>query len=248
MACIVDATPDDPHAPPDVKRDLRFTIVRTDHPAVSIDPTWDGTALRASATDDVHFRDVPVPTDRCVPWETRFALRAPDRDVIHPRYREDWVGLADIWLGAMATGIVGAALADATANIRDRIAAGGKRMADLPVAHANLGRASAKLQVARSAWTAAAAETDARVAAAVIPSEDDYLRQVALSTEALTLCDDAMRLILRVLGGNGLRESATFERRFRDLQALPLHILVHQDRVTEQIGRQLLGLESRSPI
>lgn len=177
VACVVDVTPDTP----DAERDLRFTSVRVDDPAVTIDPTWDGAALRASATDDVHFNGAVVPTARCVPWEMRFALRDPERPVIHPPYREDWVGVADIWLGAMATGIVDAALRDAAAGIRHRIATGGRRMADLPVAHANLGHAAGKLQVAR------AAETDACIAAAVIPGEDDYLRQVSLSSEALNL-------------------------------------------------------------
>ena len=121
-------------------------------------------------------------------------------------------------------------------------------MAELPVAHANLGRAKAKYAVARADWRDAAAETDARSAAAITPSEDDYMRKLGISTEALSLCEDAMRLLLRVLGGNGLRESGSFERRHRDLQALPLHILVHQDRVAEQMGRQLLGLDSRSPL
>ena len=37
---------------------------------------------------------------------------------------------------------------------------------------------------------------------------------------ALRLCDDAMRLTLRVLGGNGLREGQSFERRYRDFQAM----------------------------
>ena len=243
-ACVVDATPDGP----DGARDLLFTAVRVDDPAVTVDPNWDGAALRASATDDVHFDGAIVPAERCVPWEIRFALRDPARSVLDSRYREDWVALAGIWLGAMATGILGAALHDASREIRGRIAAGGRRMADLPLAHANLGHAAAKLDVARAAWITAAAETDARIAAAGIPSEDDYLRQVGLSAEALDLCEQAMRLILRVLGGNGLRESGSFERRFRDFQALPLHILVHQDRVAEQIGRQLLGLDSRSVI
>jgi hypothetical protein len=64
---------------------------------------------------------------------------------------------------------------------------------------------------------------------------------------ALRLCDEAMRLILRVLGGNGLREGASFERRCRDVQAMPLHINAHPDRVSEQYGRHLLGLETENP-
>ena len=249
LSVLVDATPDGA-PPPDAgrgaDRDLRFAVLRIDDPALAIDPTWDGASLRASATDDVRISDAIVPADRIVPWRLRFALRDPQRAAIHPRYREDWVGLAAIWLAAMATGITDAALQDAAANIRGRIAAGGRRMADLPVAHANLGQAWGRLQVARAAWHTAAATTDARIQAAGIPREDDYLHQTGVGTQALTLCREAMDLVLRVLGGNGLRESASFERRYRDFQALPLHIIAHQDRISEQIGRHLLGLESRS--
>ncbi len=56
-----------------------------------------------------------------------------------------------------------------------------------------------------------------------------------------------MRLLLRVLGGNGLREGTDFERRYRDFQAMPLHINGHVDRITEQLGRISLGLESQNP-
>ena len=55
-----------------------------------------------------------------------------------------------------------------------------------------------------------------------------------------------MQLILRVLGGNGLRESTSFERRFRDYQAMPLHINAHPDRVAEAYGRHLLGLPTEN--
>lgn len=244
LSVIVDATAEGSER--GAPRDLRFALLRVDDPAVVITPTWDGAALRASATDDVRIRDAVVPAARVVPWLLRFALRAPERPVIHPRYREDWVGLAAIWLAAMATGIADAALQDAVANIRDRVAAGGRRMADLPVVHANLGQAWGRVRVARAAWQTAAVATDARIGAGGIPSEGDYLEQTGVGTQALNLCREAMELVLRVLGGNGLRESASFERRYRDFQALPLHIIAHQDRISEQIGRELLGLESRS--
>jgi alkylation response protein AidB-like acyl-CoA dehydrogenase len=79
------------------------------------------------------------------------------------------------------------------------------------------------------------------------PDETDYLRQLSVSMNALQQCEDAMRLLLRVMGGNGLREGPAFERRFRDLQAMPLHINAHQDRVSEQLGRHLLGLPTENP-
>ncbi len=87
----------------------------------------------------------------------------------------------------------------------------------------------------------------AMIEAAQIPTERDYLDQLGASMISLKLCDDAMRLILRVLGGNGLREGPSFERRYRDFQAMPLHINAHPDRVSEQIGRNALGLPTDNP-
>ncbi|MEC9059231.1 MAG: acyl-CoA dehydrogenase family protein, partial [Actinomycetota bacterium] len=48
--------------------DLRFSIVSTSVEGLKIDPTWDGSGLRASATDDLHYSEVRVPLDRCVQW------------------------------------------------------------------------------------------------------------------------------------------------------------------------------------
>ena len=52
-----------------------------------------------------------------------------------------------------------------------------------------------------------------------------------------------MSLLSRTYGGNGLRETSSFDRRSRDFRAMPLHINVHHDRVTHQIGRLALGIE-----
>ena len=94
---------------------------------------------------------------------------------------------------------------------------------------------------------AALRETDERIAARVMPAEGDYFRQCAAGTQAVLLCEEAMTLVLRVLGGNGLREGTDFERRYRDFQAMPLHINGHVDRISEQLGRISLGLSSTNP-
>ena len=60
-------------------------------------------------------------------------LRRPDHDVIHPRYREDWVGLSDLWLAAQATGAAGAAIDEAADGVRTRRAIMGAKMVDLPM-------------------------------------------------------------------------------------------------------------------
>ncbi len=226
----------------------RFTLVDLRSPGVTVDPTWKAMSLRASATDHVRYKDATVPAGRHVPFPDKFreVFRAPDFPVIHHRYREDWVALSDLWLGAMAVGLASAALAEAAEGIRERVAIAGVKMIERPTIHVNLGQAGTLIKTAGDTVLKACAETDARIEAAAPPTETDYLRQLGASMQALACCDDAMRLVLRVLGGNGLREGGTFERRYRDFQAMPLHINAHRDRVAEQLGRHLLGLPTEN--
>ncbi|MGA1051206.1 MAG: hypothetical protein ACO3WU_02815, partial [Ilumatobacteraceae bacterium] len=91
--------------------DLRFSVVPLSDPSVRIDPTWDGSGVRASATDDIHYEAVRVPASRCAPWfGANRAETLRHVPVVAHRYREDWVGLSDVWLGWMGVGLVGAAL------------------------------------------------------------------------------------------------------------------------------------------
>jgi 3-hydroxy-9,10-secoandrosta-1,3,5(10)-triene-9,17-dione monooxygenase len=227
----------------------RFALVRTNQPGVRIDPTWRAMSLRASATDDVHYDGARVPLARVVLFRPRYreTFRDASHELVNERYREDWVALSDLWLACMAVGVADAALADCCSGIQGRVAIMGTKMVERPTIHVNLGQAGALIGAARASVTDACAQTDARLAAGVTPTETDYLRQLAASMMALRLCDDAMRLILRVLGGNGLREGQSFERRYRDMQAMPLHINAHPDRVSEQYGRHLLGLPTENP-
>ena len=225
-----------------------FTIARSAEPGVRIDPTWNGMSLRASATDNLYYDGLRVPASRVVSFLPRYRMqfRDPACPAIHHRYREDWVALSDVWLGAMAVGLAQAALDEACAGIQGRIAIMGTKMVERPTIHVNLGQAGAAIGAARATIQQACVETDHRIDGAVTPTEDDYLRQLAASMTALRLAGDALQLILRVLGGNGLRESGSFERRYRDYQAMPLHINAHPDRVSEAYGRHLLGLPTEN--
>lgn len=225
--------------------DLRFTVVRLDEPGVSVDATWDGAALRASSTDDVHYRDVSVPVGRCAPWygaDRATRRRDADAPMIDHRYREDWVGLSALWLGAMACGVVAAALTDLVEEVGGRRAIMGRPMAELPGVHFNFGRAAGALLGARAAVAEGCAAVDGRIAAGVGPSESGDLQAAAAAAFALDACNQAMQHLLKVAGGNGLRQRHPFERRYRDFQAMPLHINAHEDRVSERLGRHLLGL------
>lgn len=231
------------------KPDLRFTVVRTDASGVSIDPTWFSMSLRASATDHVNYQEVSVPVSLIRPFrfDFRYQFRDPATPVVAHRYREDWVALSVLWLGAQAVGLTTAALDDACQDLAGRVAIFGVKVADRPAVQLNIGQAVAAISAARAAVYTGCAETDARIEAGVTPTEADYLRQLSYPMVALRLCDEALRLILRVQGGNGLREGGSFERRYRDFQAMPLHINAHPDRVSELIGKFLLGVTNDAP-
>jgi 3-hydroxy-9,10-secoandrosta-1,3,5(10)-triene-9,17-dione monooxygenase len=231
-----------PFDPPD----LRFTIARTADPGVTIEPTWDGMSLRASATDTAHYADVRVPLDRCAPWygvNRAGRLREPTLAVISDRYRDDWLGLGDMWLAAMACAVAQAALDEAAGEIRTRRAIMSAAMTGFDTVSRNLGDAAGRLLAARGAVADRLATIDARLAAGRWPSDADEIGAQAVAVAALEQAETAMRLLLRTLGGTALRESGTFERRWRDMQAMTVHINAHPDRVHVAHGRHLLGLE-----
>ena len=224
--------------------DLRFSIVSTSVEGLKIDPTWDGSGLRASATDDLHYSEVRVPLDRCVQWygaNRAESLRTVP--VINHRYREDWVGISALWLGWMANGIVRRSLQEIASSTRERRVIMGGKMVEKATAQVNIGRAAALLSSARAAVESACLELDQRIAAGIVPDEADYLRQMSIVSMSVEQLAEAMRLLERTQGGNGLREGGAFERRYRDFRAMPLHINVHQDRVTHQLGRFVLDIE-----
>ncbi|MGB1882395.1 MAG: acyl-CoA dehydrogenase family protein [Gammaproteobacteria bacterium] len=227
----------------------QFTMADLRDPRVRIEPTWEAMSVRASATDHIHYEGVTVPSARTEPWPPgyRKPFRQPSHPMIHHRYREDWVALSVLWLGCMATGVAEISFNETAEGIKRRIAIFGTKMVERPTIHVNLGRARALINAATDTVFAATAETDARIEAGVAPTEGDYFRQTSAGMQAVALCEEAMTLILRVLGGNGLREGTDFERRYRDFQAMPLHINGHVDRVTEQAGRIALGLDSLNP-
>jgi alkylation response protein AidB-like acyl-CoA dehydrogenase len=233
----------------DGKKALQFVLVNLQHPKVRIDPTWEAMSVRASATDHVYFDGVEVAAAHVVPWaiKDRTVYRDPDHPVIHQRYREDWTALAAMFLGVMASSVAETCLNEITTGSRDRIAVFDTKWIERPMVQVNIGRARALINAGADTAYAALQETDDRIDAGINPTEEFYLRQVLAGMQAIQLCDEAMNLMQRILGANGLREATNFERRYRDFQAMPLHIISHIDRMTEQSGRNALGLDTQNP-
>jgi indole-3-acetate monooxygenase len=226
-------------------RAVSHGLVRLDAPGVEVVPTWDGMAVRASATDDVKLNAVRVPATEARRFYPDYAARArkPEWPVVDGRYREDWAGISSLWLAAQATGLARAALDDAVGQAAVRRAIGGAAMAQRPAVQLNLGDAAALIASARATWMHGCHETDTRISAGQPPDDAAHLRQFGYAMASIRQTGEAMGLLVRVLGGNGQRESGTFERRWRDFQAMAVHIICHPDRVNEMTGKWLLGIQ-----
>jgi len=222
----------------------RFALVDLHHKGVEIEDSWRAMSLRASSTDTLHYNDVEIVDSASVPFPRMYreVFRRPSYPVISPRYREDWMAISNIWLGYMGIGLVQSCLDDVVENIRDRIAFMGVRVAERANVHMNIGHAQANISAARDSVRSVCAETDGRIDSSIPPTESDYFRQMGAAVSALRLCDEALSLLVRVMGANGLREGPAFERRWRDFQAIPIHLNTHPDRVSEIMGRHILGL------
>ena len=114
----------------DQKPKFAFADLRL--PGVEIEQTWQAMSLRASATDHIHYTNVSVPSKLVVPVPYRYRehFRDPETEMINHRYREDWVAISVMWLGAMATGLVEAAFREAIENIQNRVDIVGNKMRD----------------------------------------------------------------------------------------------------------------------
>jgi 3-hydroxy-9,10-secoandrosta-1,3,5(10)-triene-9,17-dione monooxygenase len=135
------------------------------------------------------------------------------------------------------------ALKEACASVRSRRILMGGKMIERPTVQINLGKATALASSARAAIETACNEVDSRIEAHQVPTEADYFRQMSIVSMAVNQLSEAMQLLEKSQGGTSLREGGDFERRYRDLRAMPLHINVHEDRVNHQLGRYVLGID-----
>ncbi|MCP5025655.1 MAG: hypothetical protein GY929_05150 [Actinomycetia bacterium] len=163
--------------------------------------------------------------------------------VVSHRYREDWVGISDLWLGWMALAVVRRTIEEVAATTRHRRVIMGAEMVERPTVQINVGRALSLAASARAAIHEACHEVDRRIEAQQVPDASDYFRQQAIVSMAVDQLSEAIEILTRTQGANGLRQGANFDRRTRDFRAMPLHINVHRDRITHQVGRLALGID-----
>ncbi|MGE3961745.1 MAG: acyl-CoA dehydrogenase family protein [Dehalococcoidia bacterium] len=191
----------------DGSADVGRVLVRMDDPGVAIEHTWDTVGMRATASHNVHFADVPV-NDADVLARFPFSRRA-SRPAMGP-----WFALP---VAAAYLGIARAARDEAVA------AAQRPRAGQTPAAAVETRRLIAEIErrlyAAEAILVSAAAEADDdhRTAPGLSPLEAAAKMEVAQS--AITVVD----LAVRVVGGAALRRGSRLERAWRDVRSASVH-------------------------
>jgi alkylation response protein AidB-like acyl-CoA dehydrogenase len=189
------------------EREAARVLVRMDQPGVAIEHTWDTIGMRATASHNVHFTDVPV-TDADFLARFPFSRRA-SRPAMTP-----WFALpvAAVYLGIARAARDEAALALGRARAGQTTPAAAE-------ARRTVGEIAQRILVAESVLVAAAAEADGerRVAPGLSPLE------AAAKVEVTRTAVQAVDLAMRVAGGSALRRGSRLERAWRDVRSGPVH-------------------------
>ncbi|WP_236791492.1 acyl-CoA dehydrogenase family protein [Amycolatopsis sp. GM8] len=195
-------------------------LVRADSPGIEIEPTWDHLGLRASASHDVLFTDVPA--------EPSLELSTPDS--VRPPAAQSW----QLALPALYLGVARNALDWLVGFLRERVPSGlGKPLATLPRFHTGVGEIATAIQGAEELLFGLARRLDDRDPDA--PARIGVAK--ALATRSLIA---AVEQALALAGNPGLSRHAPLQRYYRDILCCRVHT-PQDDAVVTGLGRTVLG-------
>jgi alkylation response protein AidB-like acyl-CoA dehydrogenase len=200
-------------------------LVRGDASGIEIEPTWDHLGLRASASHDVVFTDVPA--------EPTLDLSTPDS--VRPPAAAAW----QIALPALYLGVARNALDWLVRFLRDRVPSGlGKPLATLPRFETGAGEIAAAIQGAEELLFGLARRLDEGDPGA--PAQVGVAK--VLATRSLI---SAVEQALALSGNPGLTRHAELQRHYRDILCSRVHT-PQDDAVVTALGRRVLSAQPGS--
>lgn len=197
-------------------------LVHGDAPGIEIEPTWDHLGLRASASHDVVFTNVPA--------EPALDLSTPD--AVPPPAAQSW----QLALPALYLGVARNALDWLVRFLQERVPSGlGKPLAALPRFSSGVGEIAAAIQGAEELLFGLARRLDdgdpgaaAHVGVAKV-----------LATRSLI---SAVEQALALAGNPGLTRHGPLQRHYRDILCSRVHT-PQDDAVVTALGRYALSAQ-----
>jgi alkylation response protein AidB-like acyl-CoA dehydrogenase len=194
-------------------------LVRGDSPGIVIEPTWDHLGLRASASHDVVFTNVPA--------EPPLDLSTPDS--VPAPATQDW----QLALPALYLGVARNALDWLVRFLRERTPSGlGKPLATLPRFETGAGEIAAAIRGAEEILFGLARRLD--------DGDPDAPAHVGLAKVLATRSlISAVEQALALAGNPGLTRHSPLQRHYRDVLCARVHT-PQDDAVITSLGRSVL--------
>jgi alkylation response protein AidB-like acyl-CoA dehydrogenase len=200
-------------------------LVPFDAPGIRIVETWDHLGLRASASHDVVFDDVPVSGDHAVDLRPPEAWRKPDS------WQQAW---SCTLIAALYDGVARAAQTWFIGFLRARVPGSlGAPLASLPRFHDAVGESERLLAVNARLLAGLAAETDG---GRPPPPQDSGFVKLTVTENAIAVVQRAAELCSNA----GLSRRNPLERHLRDVLCARIH-WPQGDAVRAAAGRAALG-------
>ncbi|OAI41487.1 hypothetical protein AYO38_03620 [bacterium SCGC AG-212-C10] len=204
-----------------------------------IEDSWDALGMRGTGSNDIRVHDLFVPD--------AFTWSISPLDPPAP-FRGPLYGMR-LWFAAVP--IAAVALGIASAALRDLMALASQKtpsyttigLADRSIVQDQLARVTAKVDAARDYLHSTLNRTMELTSTGSPLTPDRGLHLQLASTHAIVACQEAVDTIQTLAGTTGIRESAPFERHFRDIHTLSQHAFGSGARF-ESVGKLLLGRES----
>lgn len=209
------------------------------HEGSIVDGTWKTLGMRGTGSNDLRVDDVFIP-------DSRVFRIGPI--VTSPPYAGPLYGLR-LWFAALP--IAACALGIASAAINEFKALAAQKtpsytalgLADRPTVQDQLARTVAKVDAARAYLHTVTSDVYAFLQGGAALPIDRGLHVQLAATHAIVTCEEAVDAIQAMAGTTGVRESALFERHFRDMHTASQHAFGSGARF-ESVGKLLLGRES----
>ncbi|WP_326948407.1 MULTISPECIES: acyl-CoA dehydrogenase family protein [unclassified Amycolatopsis] len=196
-------------------------LIRADAPGITIEPTWDHLGLRASASHDVVFTDVPVPSGATAGLSTPDTQRPP-------------VLTFPLALPALYLGVARNALEWLTGFLRERVPSGlGKPLSTLPRFQTGVGEIAARIAGAQEILFGLAARVDEG-------APDAIAHAGVAKVLATRLLIEAVEQAVALAGNPGLTHGNPLQRHYRDVLCSRVHT-PQDDAVLTGLGRSILG-------
>jgi alkylation response protein AidB-like acyl-CoA dehydrogenase len=209
---------------------------------VNIHDTWHVSGLCGTGSNDVSCEDLFVPESRI------FSLFDPAGYRPEPLYQMPVLTQVAPAIAAVGLGIARAALDEVSELAQTKVPSMSMtRLAEKPVAQAEIARAEGELGAARSFLY----DTVDDVWQTVVAGEQPSMRQRALcriaSNQATQVAANVTRIASTLAGSSSVYSASSLQRHARDADVITHHFTQSQ-HVWEDAGRTLLGLEPQAPL